>query len=349
MHVPIGDIVRVGSRSKSTLLQPRNLKQLLMHGSPLVTGKGSAVDQQTDDTARTQRQELGQLIPQLKALSARRRKASLISVDTALAAFLARADERQLEQMWGRGSRFEHSLRQLAALIQKTLTDHTANFDRNEHFSFFREACRFCVLAVQKHAHVEEASRIELSWEAHLLTGSASKSDEKQLLQTGYAVLSKFKQWFNTPSAFEYIQKRVRPAVLPDTIASSGVDASISLVETSDMIDVVSVSSRRRMAGDDSGSLRSSSDFVDISSRSNVGELRLDELEQPLTQIERQSLRACDNIWQRQPHDVPLLLMHMCARNPRAPCCTLVLRRRPTLRQVHGGVPSVHRREPPRA
>ena len=312
-HVPLTDIVRVGSRSKSTLLQQSNLKQLLAFGSPLVSGKTSAVDQQTNDLARTLRQEIGSLVPLLQLLSSRRRNAMHISEHTALAAFLACADEQHLESMWldrqrGVGAAASNSLIQLAALIEETLPGLSGDSDS----SSLREACRFCVLTAQEHSRVDEASRIELSWEAHR-RGQATPSlvlpedlGEKQLRQVGHAMCAKFKKWLPPSRDFAHIQRRMRPSVLPSSIASTGVDPSISLVETSDMVDADSISARRRMAGDEKGG---SFDFVDVSSRS---ELRLDELDQPLARIEKQHLRKCDDIWQRQPHDVPLLLAHMC-------------------------------------
>lgn len=210
---------------------------------------------------------------------------------------------------------------QLAALLEKTLPDLYAECGDSEYFSCYREACRYCALSAQRALSVQPASQVGLLWEAHLHgVGTAltiSGGLEKALLQAGHVMINTFKKWLPPSRDFEHIQKRVRPAVLPDAIAAS-VDASISLVETSDMVDTVAVAARRRMAGeDDGGGFRSSAGFVEISSRSNQGETRLDVLEQPLTPYEKQNLRSCEDIWQRAPNDIPLLLAHLCARAPR--------------------------------
>ena len=108
------------------------------------------------------------------------------------------------------------------------------------------------------------------------------------------------------------IQKRTRPIVLLEGIAASEVDASgLAVPETSDMTDAADVTARRTMADEQHDDEHWQRHFVSFTKRVDDNML-LDELDQPLATVERQSLMRCANLrLQDAAVDVPLMLCHM--------------------------------------
>jgi len=117
-----------------------------------------------------------------------------------------------------------------------------------------------------------------------------------------------FKGWAPPEENFETVQRRVRATVLPDAIASSDVDASrLGQAEVSDMTDATDVTARRMMAEDDHSKSHWDEGFISLEAGASDRH-PLDVLDQPLAEVERQTLRTCRELWTTPDK---LLLCHM--------------------------------------
>ena len=253
-RVGLEAIARLGSRSKSLSLADRNVKALLRNRE--LTKR--VVNPQTEDSVRDLRVQVQELVPQLTELVARRRSAAYITRDSALAAFLAQADEELLRQLWldpKRGLDAKEiallwELEGIVGMMGTAQIDATPGGEDESWVNSFREVCTYCVLTEQKHRHVEQAARVVLPWDASLL--EIAPKMQSAITKLSHKMVYIFREWMPPPSGFEGIQRRIRAPVLPDAIAATGVDVSgHTQVEATDMIDAIDVTARRTMADDD--------------------------------------------------------------------------------------------------
>ena len=249
-RVGLEAIARLGSRSKSPSLADRNVKTLLRNRE--LTKR--VVNPQTEDSVRDLRVQIQGLVPQLAELVARRRSASYICKDSALAAFLAQADEGLLRQLWldpkrGLDAKEVELFWELEGIVGRM------GDEDESRVASFREVCTYCVLTVQKHGgHLEQAARVVLPWDASLL--EMEPKMQSAITSLAQEMVYIFTKWMPPPSGFEGIQRRIRAPVLPDAIAATGVDVSgLTHVEATDMIDAIDVTARRTMADDDHSKL----------------------------------------------------------------------------------------------
>ncbi|KAL1523714.1 hypothetical protein AB1Y20_018644 [Prymnesium parvum] len=305
-RVGIERIARLGSRSQSHALTGRNIKALLRDRE--LTGR--VVSQQTEDGVRELRVQVQELVPRLAELMSQRRAAAFISRESTLVAFLAHADENLLRQMWlDRQHGLEARDAELLEEVEAALASVVAEGDEAEALGgcAFREACTYCVLTNQKERHVAVAARVVLRAE---VDASLEIEPEMQpaVRRLGKNMVAIFKGWAPPEENFETVQRRVRATVLPDAIASSDVDASrLGQAEVSDMTDATDVTARRMMAEDDHSKSHWDEGFISLEAGASDRH-PLDVLDQPLAEVERQTLRTCRELWTTPDK---LLLCHM--------------------------------------
>ena len=247
-RVGLASIARLGSRSKSLHLVQRNVKALLR--SRTLTSQ--VVSKETEDGVRELRVLVQELVPRLTELMAQRRSAAFITKDSALAAFLAEAGEELLRQMWLDPS---HGLDEKEHLLLQELEGMLASLapDVEDHEAWagsFREACTYCVLTEQMERHLDKACRVVLRWDTSLV--EIDTKMQPAVTKLSRKMVKIFTNWVPPASRFESIQRRVRPVVLPNAIATTEVDASgLSQAEATDMADATDVTARRTMAEED--------------------------------------------------------------------------------------------------